>query len=132
RRQTLIDFADQIRLSRELVKLDCDTPLPEPVDDLAVRNPDPAVLQDFLETLEFRTLARRVSDAMAPGREAAVQAVVAEMQASGPQRPAHAPIDTNVYDCVRDVASLESWIARASAAGAVAFDTETDALSQSA
>src|SRR5678816_3527088 len=32
RRQTLIDFADQIRLSRELVRLDCDTPLPAPVD----------------------------------------------------------------------------------------------------
>ena len=30
RRQTLIDFADQIRLSRALVTLDCDTPLPEP------------------------------------------------------------------------------------------------------
>ena len=26
RRETLIDFADQIRLSRELVQLDCDTP----------------------------------------------------------------------------------------------------------
>src|ERR1700739_1496566 len=36
RRQPLIDFADQIRLSRQLVTLDCDTPLPSPVDDLAV------------------------------------------------------------------------------------------------
>ena len=43
RRQTLIDFADQIRLSRQLVQLDCDTPLPEPVDDLAVRDPDTGV-----------------------------------------------------------------------------------------
>ncbi|MGZ6020423.1 MAG: 5'-3' exonuclease, partial [Phenylobacterium sp.] len=48
RRQTLIDFADQIRLSRQLVQLDCDTPLPEPVDDLAVRAPDAAVLAAFL------------------------------------------------------------------------------------
>jgi len=132
RRQTLIDFADQIRLSRQLVQLDCDTPLPEPVDDLAVKDPDPAVLQDFLEKLEFRTLARRVTDAMAPGREAAVQAAVAEMAASGPARPVHAPIDTSVYACVRDEATLDAWIARARAAGAIAFDTETDALSQSA
>ena len=35
RRQTLIDFADQIRLSRDLVRLDCNTPLPAPVEDLA-------------------------------------------------------------------------------------------------
>ena len=33
RRQTLIDFADQIRLSRELVTLDCATPLPAALDD---------------------------------------------------------------------------------------------------
>ncbi|HEY7852623.1 MAG TPA: 5'-3' exonuclease H3TH domain-containing protein, partial [Caulobacteraceae bacterium] len=33
RRQTLIDFADQIRLSRQLVTLDCETPLPEPLDE---------------------------------------------------------------------------------------------------
>ena len=37
RRQTLIDFADQIRLSRQLVTLDCDTPMPEPIDQLGVR-----------------------------------------------------------------------------------------------
>src|SRR6201990_2896137 len=33
RRQTLIDFADQIRLSRELVRLTCDAPVPEPIDN---------------------------------------------------------------------------------------------------
>ena len=42
RRQTLIDFADQIRLSRELVRLDCNTPLPAPIDDLEVAEPDAA------------------------------------------------------------------------------------------
>src|SRR6202142_4703248 len=41
RRQTLIDFADQIRLSRELVRLDCNTPLPSPLEDLAVAPPAP-------------------------------------------------------------------------------------------
>ncbi len=128
RRQTLIDFADQIRLSRQLVQLDCDTPLPEPVDDLAVRDPEPATLQAFLEDMEFRTLARRVGDAMAPGREAAVAAVVAERQAAGPPPPTHDAIDTNGYACVRDLADLDAWIARAYDAGVVAFDTETDAL----
>jgi len=37
RRQVLIDYADQIRLSRELVRLDCETPLPEPLDELKAR-----------------------------------------------------------------------------------------------
>jgi DNA polymerase I len=130
RRQTLIAFADQIRLSRELVTLDCNTPLPEPLDDLKARAPDPADLQEFLEKMEFRSLARRVGDAMAPGREAAVQAAVAGMRAASPQRPAPAPFDTDTYECVRDLATLDAWIERARAAGVVAFDTETDELSQ--
>ncbi|HRD29829.1 MAG TPA: 5'-3' exonuclease H3TH domain-containing protein, partial [Caulobacter sp.] len=65
RRETLINFADQIRLSRQLVQLDCDTPLPEPVEDLAVREPDGPTLAAFLEQMEFRGLARRVGDAAA-------------------------------------------------------------------
>src|SRR5437899_1985207 len=63
RRQTLIDFADQIRLSRQLVQLDCDTPLPSPIDELGVENPDAETLAAFLEMMEFRTLARRVVEA---------------------------------------------------------------------
>ncbi|MDP3854704.1 DNA polymerase I [Phenylobacterium sp.] len=123
RRQTLIDFADQIRLSRELVRLDCDTPLPSPVDELAVREPEPAILAKFLEEMEFRTLARRV----AGGGTSAPAA-----PATTPAAPAPAergPIDTNAYVCVRDLATLDAWIAKARAAGVVAFDTETDALS---
>ncbi len=62
RRQTLIDFADQIRLSRELVRLTCDAPAPEAVDDFAVKDPDPQTLAEFLDKMEFRSLARRVGD----------------------------------------------------------------------
>ncbi|HEX4183546.1 MAG TPA: 5'-3' exonuclease H3TH domain-containing protein, partial [Caulobacteraceae bacterium] len=62
RRETLVAFADQIRLSRELVRLDCDTPLPAPIDELDVAEPDAPVLAAFLEMMEFRTLARRVAE----------------------------------------------------------------------
>jgi len=127
RRETLIAFADQIRLSRELVRLDCDTPLPEPVDALAVEEPEAGALQAFLEQMEFRTLARRVeAHGKAPG------AATPQPQAKAPEAPKHGAIDVAAYQCVRDVATLEAWIARARAAGVVAFDTETDALSSSA
>ena len=39
------------------------------------------------------------------------------------------PINVETYACVRDLATLDAWIARATAVGTVAFDTETDALS---
>ena len=41
RRENLIAFADQARLSRELVRLKQDVPVPVPVDSFAVRQPEP-------------------------------------------------------------------------------------------
>ena len=123
RRETLIEYADQIRLSRELVKLDCDTPLPAPIDDLGVVEPGPA-LAAFLEEMEFRTLARRV-EAFNKGPGGATP----QPEAKAPEPPKHAAIDVNAYACVRDLETLDVWIARAKAKGVVAFDTETDALS---
>ena len=43
--------------------------------------------------------------------------------------PAAAAINVSEYVCVRDLPTLDAWIARARTAGVVAFDTETDALS---
>ncbi|MFZ5668295.1 MAG: DNA polymerase I [Pseudomonadota bacterium] len=126
RRETLIGFADQIRLSRRLVQLDCDTPLPEPVEDLAVREPDKETLGAFLERMEFRGLARRIggeggrAPSPAPVRPAA-------MPAAAPA--AAGPIDVSRYVCVRDEAELDRWIRMGFERGVVAFDTETDALS---
>ena len=53
RRQTLIDFADQIRLSRRLVTLDRDTPLPKPIDELKAADPDGPTLAAFLDRWSF-------------------------------------------------------------------------------
>jgi DNA polymerase-1 len=128
RRQTLIDFADQIRLSRQLVTLDCETPLPSPIDELQVTDPVSPKLAEFLELMEFRTLARRVAEPGAGGSGAALPKV-APPAPQPLEQPAAAPIDTSVYECVRDLDALDRWIARARARGLVAFDTETDALS---
>ncbi|MDE2487286.1 MAG: DNA polymerase I, partial [Alphaproteobacteria bacterium] len=128
RRQTLIEFADQIRLSRELVRLDCDTPLPSPIDELAVQDPESETLAQFLERMEFRTIARRVEAHLKGEAPAATPAP----EAKAPPPPTHAAIDVDAYVCVRDLPTLERWIARAREVGTVAFDTETDALSASA
>jgi DNA polymerase-1 len=123
RRETLIEFADQIRLSRELVKLDCETPLPEALDKLEVAAPEPKALGEFLMAMEFRTLARRVGEATGLKAPEPAPAPAAPTIAEMP------PVDTAGYVCVRDVATLDAWIARAREAGIVAFDTETDDLS---
>ena len=129
RRQTLIDFADQIRLSRQLVTLDCDTPLPSPLDELVVADPEPAVLAAFLEEMELRTLGRRVAGGSGATPSAAMPAAPAAQAPKAPSAVEHGPIDTNAYVCIRDLETLDAWIAKGRAAGVIAFDTETDALS---
>jgi len=138
RRETLIEHADQIRLSRELVKLVCDVPAPEPIADFVVRDPDPATLSAFLDEMEFRTLARRVGDGKAAAHDGS--AFAPKPMSAPVATPRHAPaatpapiqdqaFDADAYVCVQTLEALDDWIARATAAGIVGFDTETDALS---
>ncbi len=63
RRENLIEFADQARLSRELVTLKRDVPLEVPLDDIAVVEPEGKKLIAFLKAMEFNTLTRRVAEA---------------------------------------------------------------------
>ena len=132
RRETLIAFADQVRLSRELVRLKLDTPLPMAVDELGVKEPDGQTLAAFLEAMEFRTLARRVSETLSSGAAKPVSAggVIARTGVAKPVLSADAIqiIDPTAYHCITELEVLDAWIAKATAAGVVAFDTETDAL----
>ncbi|WP_370328718.1 DNA polymerase I [Hyphomonas atlantica] len=116
RRQTLIDNADLIRISKQLVTLKDDVPLDVPLEDLAVQDPDPDTLISFLEEMEFRTITRRVREMME--LEGAIETA----------QPAADPIDRSKYICIRDFAELEEWVARATKQGFVAVDTETDSL----
>jgi len=62
RRQSLIDFAEQARLSKRLVTLDDKVKLDVPLADLAVHAPDYKRLVAFLKAMEFTTLTRRVAE----------------------------------------------------------------------
>ena len=140
RRETLINFADQIRLSRELVRLTCDVPAPEAIDDFAVRDPDPEVLGAFLDKMEFRSLRARVGDGKAPPKEGSAFTARPKPLTAPVISPRYAPqapatpsddhsFDLDRYVCVQTIDELDRWIARARDAGVVGFDVETDALS---
>ena len=124
RRQTLIDHADQIRLSRDLVKLDENTPLDFALDDLEVRDPDADQLLGFLAEMEFRTLSKRVAEVL--GKEAPTIAE-APVAADAPAA-ADVPFDAELYEHVSDTAALQAWIDRIYEFGYVAVDTETTGL----
>jgi DNA polymerase-1 len=60
RRESLINYADQARLSRTLVTLDCNAPLDVSLAATVVREPDVAMLTGFMRLMEFNTLLRRL------------------------------------------------------------------------
>ena len=126
RRQTLIDHADQIRLSRSLVLLDDKVQLAETLEDLEVVEPEATKLLEFLSTMEFRTLTRRIADQL--GVEApTIPEPEPEATPDAPEMPA---IDHGTYETVRDLDTLNAWLAKARHQGAVAFDTETTSLNE--
>ncbi|MGA0964570.1 MAG: DNA polymerase I [Paracoccaceae bacterium] len=131
RRETLINNADQIRLSRQLVQLDCNTPLDFTIDDLEIRDPDPDKLLSFLAEMEFRTLTKRVAERF--GKDMP-QITDTTPSATAAQSVAVDVVDiafnAEKYECVRNMAALQDWIARIYDVGYVAVDTETTSLNE--
>ncbi len=130
-KQSLIDHADNARLSRELVRLVCDAPLPEPLEALELKSIPPEPLKEFLEDQGFKSLLTRMIGGGAQQTGATVRNDV--MAALEPKKPAAAEaeqidVDRSKYETVTDEASLDRWIAEATAQGFVAIDTETDHL----
>ncbi|MFO1017747.1 MAG: DNA polymerase I [Hyphomonadaceae bacterium] len=141
RRETLINFADQIRLSRQLVTLKDDVDVEEKWETFALREPDPAMLLQFIDAMEFRTLGRRVREHFA--KEKGVQIVASYASAAPAPAPVHAddgsrtgPVleeierafKRDAYKIVRDLPALEDYIRRAKLAGAIGIDTEADSF----
>ena len=62
RRQSLIENAEQARLSKKLVTLDDHVKLDVPIGELAVHEPDHKRLIAFLKAMEFNALTRRVAE----------------------------------------------------------------------
>ena len=118
RRENLIEFAELARVSRELVKLRDDVPLELGLDDLAVREPEPEALLEFLGEQGFRQLTAKL------------RAKFAGAGGDGGLAPGAAPTvaDQPVYELVQEIDALQGWIDAIYAAGTVAVDTETTSL----
>jgi len=129
-KQNLIDYADDARLSRELVRLVCDAPLPEPLEGLALKNIPKEPLEEFLADQGFKSLLNRLHGG-APQQTGAtvrndVMAAMEPKKAAPPAGPEKIEIDRSKYETVIDESSLDRWIEEARAQGYFALDTETD------
>ena len=129
RRQTLIEKAEQIRVSRALATLRQDLEMPTPIEAFELREPVADDLLPFLAEMEFRTLSKRLADKLgvdAPEiREVEVEA------APGPDVSARGiPLDHAKYELVGDATALKRWLEKIYTRGWVAFDTETTGLDE--
>ena len=127
RKDTLINFADQIRISRDLVTLKVDADIEVSLEDLEVKEPDSTELLKFLNEMEFRTLTNRIAAKLG------VDAPVNEQKIA--QGSEGSSINTNImsfnsvdYSCVQELGTLQNWISKISERGWVAVDTETTGL----
>ena len=121
RRENLIAFADQARVSRDLVRLKDDVPVTEPLGSFGLRPPDPETLVEFLRAQDFARLTARIESKLA------AEGVTVGGAIGGADAAELAP-EAKSYEPVQEVGALKEWIVRAHAAGTVAVDTETTSL----
>jgi DNA polymerase-1 len=122
RREVLIENVAKARLSKELVKLDDNVPLPCPLSALTVRPYDPDKLFPFLDEMELRALKSRIVrrlDITAPLPAGPSEPVVPEIP------PFTAP---RTYALVDTIEGLDHWIEAAQQAGVVAVWPEASAI----
>ncbi len=156
RREKLIEFADQARISRDLVTLSQDVPVVADLEKVGLQEPIPDALLGFLQDMEFNTLTQRIAKGLgttppppaktvsAPKRKSNNSAgsstgATNEKQHIGPGHPQAAvtkglelatatPIDPSVYTSVTTTDELNHWIQEAREKGRFAIDTETTGL----
>ncbi|MCF3936136.1 DNA polymerase I [Acuticoccus sp. M5D2P5] len=145
RRENLIEFADQARLSRTLVTLDDQVEVEDPLETLVMKPIDPKPLIAFFKALDFGTLTRRVAEdtgvdhgaiepdprylRMSPSGDVALEddpAIAAED--SGPASPESlaarmehealgAAFDLDKYETITTEARLLEWLDAATKTG---------------
>jgi DNA polymerase-1 len=121
RRDALIEHADKARISRELVTLRADAPMPLPLDALVVKEPDAVHLAGWLGAQGFKSTISRL------GLGSAATVAEAPKPVDAPPIPA-SDVDFGNYESVTTIEALQAWADAARLSGCFALDTETDGL----
>ncbi len=112
RRDALIEHAESARISKQLVTLREDAPLPVPVDELEVKAWDAAVLRAFLVENNFRSIRHRL------GLEGGATEQKLEVE--------HSSVPFGPYAPIYKLADLQAIAAKARETGLLALSVQTD------
>ena len=146
RRESLIEHADKARISKKLVTLDCAAPVPVPLSEFAVIEPDPRELVGFLKAMEFNALLTRAAKewdltdtAEIPTATLIIEGPRGEAKAPTAEAPAAsshpgavigrerllAPVNRASYATVTSEPELDLWLSRICEGGRVALKVAT-------
>ncbi|WMS43717.1 DNA polymerase I [Acuticoccus sp. MNP-M23] len=139
RRENLIEFADQARLSRKLVTLDDKVDVEHPLSSLTMKAMDATPLVAFFKAMDFSTLTRRIAEdyeidhaKVAPDARylagPAEEDAPAEIADDSPKTPEtlaarmeaalrDASFDLDAYETITDPETLAEWLAVAAETG---------------
>ena len=127
RREKLIENAEMARISRKLVTLAQDVPVPVDLDTFAHHDTNMPDLKAFLQQQGFKSMLSRL------GNNTSNDSVSRETKQE--QNIANhndlLPISNNEYALITDIKTLQNWIGDAYETGALAIDTETTHLTPS-
>ena len=135
RRENLIQFAEQARISRQLVYLKDDVDVPLAIDGLVTPQAEEEKLMGFLAEQGFKSLIAALGGTMPAASPAAASLSSAKTAGQNSDTPDGQPdnilppvVEEADYELVTDMDALERWIAVARGQGFVAIDTETTSL----
>ncbi|MCX8500749.1 MAG: DNA polymerase I, partial [Alphaproteobacteria bacterium] len=127
-RDSLVEQAELARLSKRLVTLKTDCPLPIPLDQLRLSRPDPEILREFLTEQGFASLLKKlhlggITTTASPTAVQNKHLTADSVELAPPPLPGRVE-----YETIQSWEALDRWLSLIDEAGVVAFDTETTGL----
>ncbi len=153
RRENLIEFADQARISHHLVTLKQDVPIVQNIEDFVRQPLEAKIILPFLKAMEFSSFATRIANKIdadenafeadpklrAKANVAQDETTSNEADVNGEDNPskyakelqikiAAIPVDREKYETILNIEALQNWVKKIQAKGFVSIDTETTGL----
>ena len=134
RRENIIEFENQAYISKKLVTLKNDVPLPIPIKETAIKEVDAEKLISFLKEMEFKTLTEKKSKQLnidSDNIKASNQVEKFEkkiIDTPNEIEEINSEFDRENYQIIQSLDELTQWKMKAENIGYVAFDTETNSL----
>ena len=134
RRENIIEFENQAYLSKKLVTLKNDVPLPIPIKETVLREINAEKLISFLKEMEFKTLTEKKSKELnidSDKIKASDQVEKFEkkiIKSPNEIEKVNSKFDRENYQIIQSLDELKQWKLKAENIGYVAFDTETNSL----